>query len=155
MKSATTKATSSSPGATYDLSNEEFLALWNPLVEGELAQTTAFDKVIITLSSAALALSITFIHDIAPTPKEHHWLAMAWLGFGAALVINLVSYLVGQFAYRRQAEILQDIADKKPDALDQPNRFLTAAFWLNGTSAAAFIIGVIGIGLFAWANLAR
>ena len=151
----TTMKVSTDNAPTYDMSREDFLALWTPLVEGELAQTTAFDKVITTLSSAALALSITFIHDIAPTPKDEHWLALGWLGFGGSLVVNLISYLVGQFAYRRQAEILQDYADKKPSALEQPNGFLTAALWLNGISAVTFIVGILGIGLFAWINLKR
>jgi hypothetical protein len=153
MKASGHNTDISSPADQYELSNEDFLAIWTPLVEGELAQTTAFDKVITTLSAGALAVSITFIHEMAPTPRADYLLAIGWLGFGTALVVNLVSYLVGQFAYRRQAEILQDLTDKKPNALHQSNKFLTAAFWLNGISAIAFIIGVIGLGLFAWANL--
>src|SRR5689334_325028 len=142
MKASSNMAKGNNPDATDNLSREDFLALWTPLVEGDRAQTAAFDKVIITLSSAALALSITFIHDIAPIPKEQHWLAIAWIGFGTSLVVNLVSYLIGQRAYRRQVEILQDVADQKENARDQSNMFLTSAIWLNSISAIAFIVGV-------------
>ncbi|MDQ5826561.1 MAG: hypothetical protein M3441_20425 [Chloroflexota bacterium] len=150
--------TAGSPGDTDDrsvLSNEDFLAIWRPLVEGEAAQTAAFDRVIIALASGALAVSITFIHDIAPNPTEEHWLAIGWLGFGSSLAVNVVSYLVGQFAYRRQVEILQDVADGKPNAEEQPNVFRTAAMWMNAYAAFAFVVGVVGIGLFAWTNLKR
>lgn len=135
------------------LSNEETLTIWKSLVAGEEAQTTAFDKLITTLSAGALGLSITFIHDIAPTPKETHWLALAWLGFGFALVLNLISYLIGHLGYRRQAKMLEEIANNERKDTDQQNILLAYAMGLNWLCVFYFILGIVGIGMFAWENL--
>jgi magnesium-transporting ATPase (P-type) len=117
-------------------------------VERDTAQQ--FDKAILTLAAGALALSITFINQIAPNPRPHsvYFLIGAWILFCASLLSTLTSFLTSQVACRKQRDILDDkISSKKNNK---------AASWTNGLNYCSiffFILGVVSLIVFSAINL--
>jgi hypothetical protein len=123
------------------------------LIEAERETAQQFDKAILTLAAGALALSITFINQIAPNPKPHsiYYLVGAWILFCASLLSTLISFLTSQVACRKQ----RDILDMEISGRDN-NKNNKAASWtnkLNYCSIACFILGVIFLIIFSAINL--
>lgn len=125
------------------------------LIDAERETAQQFDKAILTLAAGALALSITFITQIAPHPKSQsiYFLIVAWILFSFSILSTLISFLISQAACRRQREILdQDISEKehkiKNNAADWTNR-------LNYLSIAFFILGIVFLIIFSAFNLPK
>ena len=125
------------------------------LIDAERETAQQFDKAILTLAAGALALSITFITQIAPHPKSQsiYFLIVAWVLFSFSILSTLISFLISQAACRRQREILdQDISEKehkiKNNAADWTNR-------LNYLSIAFFILGIVFLIIFSAINLPK
>ena len=68
---------------TKNNSHAIYLEERKDLVKAEQSMYERFDKAILTLSAGALGISITFINQIAPTPKPNTrgWILSAWLLF--------------------------------------------------------------------------
>lgn len=123
------------------------------LISAERETAQQFDKAILTLAAGALALSITFINQIAPQPKPNsiYWLIIAWSFFCLSLLSTLISFLTSQVACRKQRDILDDKVSGKEN-----NKNNKAASWtnrLNYFSIAFFILGVISLIVFSAINL--
>jgi hypothetical protein len=106
--------------------------------------TDSFDRAVMTLAGGALAVSITFIHEVAPHPKHTKVLAWAWIFFGLSLVVILWSFLTSE---RAIAKMYGQIGQED----DIPRGKITG--YLNWISAGAFVVGVAFLVLFAWLNL--
>ena len=80
---------------------EEFLQERSPSVLSKSAQVKLFDKTLILIATGALALSLTFIKDIAPVikPETLGYLKGAWSCLCSSLLLILVAYLLSKFAY--------------------------------------------------------
>lgn len=63
-------------------------------------QSRSFDKAVTTLSAGGLALSITFVRDIAPALQNPVRLGVAWAAFVLALLFSMASYLASEYAHR-------------------------------------------------------
>ncbi|MDP9327893.1 MAG: hypothetical protein M3P10_06780 [Actinomycetota bacterium] len=108
-----------------------------------------FDKAIMTLAAGALGLSIAFVHNVAPKPEHTGWLAAAWVGFSTSLLFILASFLTSQAALRIEMKVLSgERDDPKPGG-----RFGTGTFFLNLLSAAALLVGVVTLVVFALHNV--
>ena len=72
--------------------------------EGEGANVEPYDKAILTLSSAALALSLTFTKDVVPllTASGIWLLYSSWVLFVLTLSVNIWGYIVALHGFRRQ-----------------------------------------------------
>ena len=123
------------------------------LIEMEVRSAESFDKAMITLSAGALGLSITFLHDIAPHPRLIWLLWIAWGGFILSLLSTLLSFLLSQWACRRQRDILDSRSRNEPQATEQPNRPAQATGILNWASIICFIAGVVFMAIFSIRNL--
>jgi hypothetical protein len=125
------------------------------LIEAKDDGSKQFDKGILTLSAGALAISITFINQISPHPKNCtlYLLSIAWISFIMSLLSTLISFLTSQEAYSRAIEILEtEFFKDKPNSCNK-NTYATLTKILNYTSAILFIIGVIFLVCFCMANL--
>jgi hypothetical protein len=72
------------------------------LLTRQLSNSENFDKAILSLSSAGLGLSLTFIKDIR---ASHLFLLQwSWYAFGLAIVITLISFLSSQRAITKQLD---------------------------------------------------
>ncbi len=123
------------------------------LLKRQLSNNENFDRSILTLSSAALALSVTFLrsstmHNCFPI------LLFAWIGFLAAIVFTLISFLVSQQAISLQLENAEQYYLKNDDgAIEKKN---PAAIWtdrLAYASAIAFAFAIIFLLIFFANNL--
>ena len=108
--------------------------------------TRDFDTAIRALSGGALAISLTFVHDIAPHPHHNWTLAAAWCLFVLALAVNLWSFLTSA---RASGAMLRVMLDAETDSL--PKSRITD--WLKWLALASFVCGVVFLVLFAVLNL--
>ena len=134
------------------LERETYLDERKLLVDAEREAARSFDKTMITLSGAALGLSITFVRYIAPEPQGKHLLCLAWVCFSVALIVTLSSFLTAQSALRKQREILDQYYEKKMEEL-KANPCATWTNRLNVSSIVLFISGVVLLACFSMKNL--
>lgn len=114
-----------------------------------------FDKSILTLSAGALALSLTFINQVAPHPKAYSicFLVSAWSLFCVSVCLTLISFLTSQGACRRYREILDaDMLGEDSNNNNSPGWWTN---WLNYLSIGFFIFGIIFLIIFSYINLSE
>lgn len=125
-------------------------------IEAERGTAQQFDKAILTLAAGALALSITFINQIAPYPKPEsiYFLIGAWSLFCLSMLSTLISFLTSQKACRNARDILDEIFhNDKQNNITKDNKAATWTNRLNYCSIALFIWGVILLIIFSAMNL--
>jgi hypothetical protein len=110
-------------GDDGEIERETYLSERKLLTEGEFSVSQNFEKVLTALAGGALAISLVFINEVARKPPVCDvCLGGAYVGFGAALLLILISHLTAQEAYRRQRDILDDIYARKPGARQAVNK---------------------------------
>ena len=94
------------------------------------------DKAILAIASGGLALSVTFLKDIAPHPLPETWkyLGISWVCFVVSILAILLSFLTSQSACRKQRDFLDDQYQKvSPIVADKKNCwsvwFLVFYYW--------------------------
>jgi hypothetical protein len=117
------------------------------LVEALHAASQDYDRAVMTLASGTLALSVTFAHNIAPTPVawSRNLLVGSWALLGLALIAILISLLTSQGGLRRaiaDVDAGNEAALRKPGGL---RALITER--LNVLAGGSF---VVGLGLFAY-----
>ena len=115
------------------------------LNQADLKNTEQFDKAILSLSSAGLALSISFSKFIAPPDIAECivLLKLSWLLFGLAIVSTILSFLASSSAINTAREhIFQYYMEGNDAYANRPNPGSIAAYWLNRMSALLFILGI-------------
>ncbi len=138
-----------------DVEYEVYLDERRPLIEAEQKGAQQFDKAILTLAGGALAISLTFIKNIAPHPKVWtiYWLALAWIAFIVSLLSTLCSFLTSQSACRKQRDILENEFFNSEDSHNENN---ISALWtkrLNLFSIILFVLGIIFLSIFSIGNI--
>lgn len=112
-----------------------------------------FDSSLLTLSGGALALSLTFIKQVAPHPIPNSicFLVSAWSLFCVSLCLTLISFLTSQSACQRYREILDaDMLGEDKNNKNRPGRWTA---WLNYLSITFFVFGIIFVIIFSAINL--
>jgi uncharacterized membrane protein YjfL (UPF0719 family) len=109
-----------------------------------------FDKAVMTLAGGALGISVAFIHDVAPHPHKRGLLAVAWGLLALSLLLILISFLTSQRTLLNEI----DAVDNRQSS-PVPDRAGSMTDYLNWSSAAAFILGVVFVVAFALYNLQR
>jgi hypothetical protein len=133
------------------------------LIDGEQDYYKSYDKYVLTLSGGALALSLTFIHDIIGTGPVRFpaLVVLAWLSFTLSVAAALVSIQQSGPLYRRFRDILDKHAENAgPDFRWAPVRKeqgkcrrLILMNFLNYGSLVLFLLGVILLLSFTGCNL--
>ncbi len=152
-----------------DLTRKEYLQERASLVSLKSAQVKLFDRTLILISTGALALSLTFIKDIAPkiNPGTLGLLKVAWLSFSLSLLFVLIGYLVGKFAYEKAIIDLEKVyypekSDKNEEDNDNNGKstfFSKRSFlsWIvdafNVASVITIFVGSVYLVIFSWRNL--
>jgi len=113
---------------------------------GESARS--FDKTLATLSSGALAISVTFVNVIAPAPTQTLILGLAWGGFALALLTNLLSFFLAERDYFHSMKLLGSDYDEGrfPDDLT-PTVYEK---WVPIANIGALSLFISGLGLLLW-----
>lgn len=79
------------------------------LIERQFSNSESYDKAILTLSSAFLALSLTFIKDVLGAgPVRDVWtLYASWMVFAAAIICTVASFRVSDAALNVQVDLIE------------------------------------------------
>ena len=121
-----------------------------------LSNSEAFDKAILSLSSAGLGISLTFFRFVVPANQavSIEFLERSWYLFLGAIVSTLVSFAVSQQAQKKEIEhaekyYLEDLEEYSNK--NNPAANLTEA--LNILSGILFIFALINIVSFVTKNI--
>lgn len=121
-------------------------------IELECKQAESFDRWILTLSGGALAITMTFVKEFAPSGGrvDVHYLLIGWASFAASMCSTLLSFLASQRGHQRLRCILDE--QFKRGSIDQSNHWgrMTAA--LNLLSMLLFFVGILCVAVFVLRN---
>jgi hypothetical protein len=133
-----------------------YAATRQDLLNRNLSNSEKYDNAILTLSTGILAISLAFIKDIVPLNIASFaiLLLMSWCLFGLAIVSTLVSFVLSQFAIKRQLDYAEKYyLDRKDEYLTKKNRLARFTEYANYTSGGFFIIGIITTIIFVSVNI--
>ncbi|WJD87049.1 hypothetical protein QRD25_18640 [Serratia marcescens] len=124
----------------------------------ELSNTDNYDKNILTLSSAGLALSLTLLKDIVSKegPVCVFFLYASWVLFGLAILSTISSFLISNKALVKQLAIAERYyLNGEPSALNEKNIWGQITSVVNWFSGGFFILAIISVILFGSFNFSK
>jgi hypothetical protein len=124
--------------------------------KAELEVSGRFDHWMLTLPTGALALSITFIHEIAPLTAPHTigYLIYSWVSFTISLLCALSSLLTSQHAIHViRNELDGAFKNKRAPSNSYPKLFARSTNWLNWIALFTFICGVVLLCNYSFSNM--
>ena len=122
-----------------------------------------YQKTILTLSSAFLAFSVSFVALLRnqsaggvplPTLTAHAFLVWSWISFAISVGVTLLSFLVNAMALRLEVAKLEE-ALETTSALEGRNPWDLIGYLLYVTSGIAFGIGLVLLLTFSTLNIVR
>ena len=128
----------------------------NELLEKQLSNSETYDKSLLTLSSAFLGLSLTFLKDIVPLAQARHFwvLSLSWLGFTVVIVGTIWSFIYGQRVIKRLLEAARRYyKEQDQTAFEVSQKYSERLDYINELSGFAFIASVIFSVAFVIANI--
>jgi len=103
----------------------------------------SLEKALVTLSSGAIILSITFLHEIAPHPEQLYWMIISWSLLFSSLLLMLLVFILGVYA-----------CEKGMKGKDT-KCFTYLLQFLEWASMFLFILGSVFFAIFAAVNLPK
>jgi hypothetical protein len=125
------------------------------LNDASIKNSEQFDKAILSLSSAGLALSLSFTKFVKPISEaEHLWLLhSSWLCFGLAIIATVISFLTSNSAITVERDHIYKYYIEENDVYgDKKNYWGVVTFWLNRFSAIVFLVAVMSTVFYVWSN---
>ncbi len=135
---------------------ERYLQERNALEDARYKTADNYDKAILTLTGGALAISMTFIADIAKVPTNKFFLISAWFFFGVSLITHLINYRICMFAHNRALKELdkeQELKFNNEEYIASKDIWPTVTELLNYANLVLFLIGIIFLGIFVFLNM--
>lgn len=132
---------------------KEYLDERQVLLEGRSNAIRSLEKTLVTLSAGALALSITFLHDIAPHPREIVWLILSWSLLFASLLLMLLVFILGVYVFDKDIDAWAAEYEKRDG--NRPECLIRFLQWLEWISLFSFIFGSVFFAVFAVVNLPK
>lgn len=126
------------------------------LLKRQLSNTENYDKSILTLSSAGLAISLTFLKLLVPISEAQElWLMKtAWVCFLLSILLSLIAYLVSNAAITKQLEIAEDYyVNSYQSAFNKKNVLSHLNNWLNKIVGLFFAAAITTIVVFVIINI--
>ncbi len=126
------------------------------LLKRQLSNTENYDKSILTLSSAGLAISLTFLKFVVPVEQAQsiYLVQISWISFLLAIIISLVAYLTSNAAITQQLSIAEDYYVKKlASAFNKKNWLSIINNWLNYVVGLLFAAAITSVVLFVITNI--
>jgi hypothetical protein len=140
------------------MSESTYLQERTSLVEIEQKSADQHDKAILAVATGGLALSITFLKDIAPNPQPVTWiyLGLSWGCFVLGILTILSSFLTSQSACRKQRDFLdQHYLEGAAAIAGRKNWWASVTHWLNLGSYFFVFLAVVLLTIFTWLNLGK
>lgn len=128
----------------------------NEQLTRERANSDKYDSTILTYSTGALALSVSFIKDVVPlATAQMIWaLKTSWGFFALTLLIMLSSFPIAQRANRKGIEFAHEYYIERNDAFYNrkgwEDHTLTA---LNISAGILFFLAILLTTTFVWTNV--
>lgn len=122
------------------------------------ASSDDFDRNLLTFSSAALGLSLSFVKDFVPLKSAVYkpCLYGSWIAFASCILVTIFSFPISLQAQKAHVKHLQKYyLDNDPAYLDKPS------LWSRGVTACSvlggifFLAGLAGTVIFAIENAMR
>jgi hypothetical protein len=107
----------------------------------EAESSRSFDKALLTFSSGAIALSVTFIEKFN-SGDFSCLLIVSWILWLASIVFQVLSYFVSAKAMREELTILNE-QYKDCELEPRKNKYTGWPTKLNLTSLTSFLVGTI------------
>jgi hypothetical protein len=132
------------------ISQATYLQERSTLIEMEQKNAEQHDKTVLAISMGGLALSITFLKEIAPHPQPETliWIELAWACFVASLLTILASFLTGQWACRKHRDYLDLLYLGERDGVAS-----TSSRWSRITdcfNVVSYILVFLAVGFLAY-----
>lgn len=142
------------PESSFETRNE-YIEERQLLINLENEVASSFDKALITLSSGAIFLSITFLNKIAgEEPNQICLIVFAWFFLALSLISILSAFLLSQKAMERQREKIDRNIEEGQEAADEiKNNYGWWAYRLSLWSVISFSIGALAFIVFSISNL--
>jgi hypothetical protein len=122
----------------------------------EKSNVEAYDRAVLTLSTASLGVSLTFIKDVVE-PSAAILLPVlytSWAMLTATVLITLISFLEALRSIRASSHAAPRYFMEGDDsAADIPQRFRNRMWRLTVASAFLFIGGLVSLALFVGTNI--
>jgi hypothetical protein len=118
----------------------------------KLSNNENFDKHILTLSSAALGLSISFLQEIE-LPKLTGLLIVAWIFLCLAIALTILSFLTSQKGLEKHLENAERYFKGDEKAMQGKNHCGVLTDQLAVVSATFFCLAIFLLVAFFYANL--
>ena len=128
----------------------------NEQLTRERANSDKYDNTILTYSAGALALSLTFIKDVAPlaTAQVVWVLKVSWVLFVLALLVMLASFPIAQAENRKSVDFAHKYYIDEEEAycnkVGWQGRLLR---WLNILAGTVFFLAIVLTTTFVWINV--
>lgn len=135
---------------------EMFDSFRDELLKRDLSNTENYDKSILTLSAAALGLSLTAIRFIVPLETASHlWLViLCWVLLLGSIISSLAAFLVSNKAIEIQISHAEDYYIKCiAEAFDRKNVYLRVNSYLNRATGLMFAVAITAIVAFVTFNI--
>jgi hypothetical protein len=117
------------------------------LSEKKLASTVTFIDRVVTVSTSALAFSITFRGSLLSASPSHVWiLKIAWIGLGISSIAGVFLHLAPASAYKSIMIQMKDNAEARGG---KPHAIFKVLYFLM---AIAFPIGLAALMMFGLVN---
>jgi hypothetical protein len=133
---------------------DTFVKYREECLKRNLSNSENFDRSVLTLSIAALALSVTFLTKLPGEVTSPFAMLLSWALFAIAVLSTLGSFLTSQKALEKsieQAERYYIHCDAT--AIYEKSRWLRVNAYLTYISGAAFSSGIIALLCFVSQNL--
>lgn len=125
---------------------------WDSLDRTSAEESRAYDKNVLTLSSAALGASLVLLKDISgDTPIASWLLAVSWVALGLTIAITLLSMRLAVLAHDKEMEELGvDESESGAKPVNKVSKWVDRANW---SSYGFFLVGVAFLCMFAFVNM--
>lgn len=135
---------------------EMFDSFRDELLKRDLSNTENYDKSILTLSAAALGLSLTAIRFIVPLDTANYlWLVIiCWILLLGSIISSLAAFLVSNKAMAVQIDHAEEYYIKCiAEAFDRKNAYLKINSYLNRATGIMFAVAITSIVAFVTLNI--
>jgi hypothetical protein len=140
-----------------ELRRELLAAARKELTERQFSNSESYDKAILTLSSAFLALSLTFIKDVlGSAPVRGTWtLYASWIAFAAAIISTVVSLRVSDAALNSQLELIEQYYQHRDESAAEKSSLSRWVDRCNNASGLLFVVGIVLTVIFVIHNFSE
>jgi len=128
------------------------------LIQSQRINSDNFDKAILSLSSAGLGITVSFISNLIDLSRAQWLFALylTWIFFIFAIVSTILSFLVSQGGINKQLDSLEPIYLEKENVDNKKISLISKTLkWLTAISAVAFVLAILCLVSFSIINISK